>query len=152
MKKLLLSLTLLALSFAGANNLSAQGYDPRVDISRNAADQDRAYRGRGDDEIVDPDDRRDGRDLRDGRDGRASGEIDRLMREVYQLRREIGDSRDRRIRARFHNVIESSERLRSSYQRGRIRGWEVRRRGDEIRSEMFRIRQEMRARFGGRRY
>ncbi len=148
MKKCSLSFTLLALLFAaGANHLSAQGYDPRVDISRNAAEQDRGYRGGGDEDRGD----RDGRDYRGDRDGRANGEIDRLMREVYQVRAEIGNSRNQRIRARFHSALESAVSLRSAYQRKRIRGWEVRRRADDIRAELSQIRQELRVRSGGSR-
>jgi hypothetical protein len=140
MKKLILSFSLALLAFAGvATNASAQRYDPRVDVSRLAVDEARVYRG-GHDE----------RDWRGG-EGRAIAELERLNAEVRQVRALIGDSRSvsQRIRDRYRRVKESTESLNYQFRRGNIRGWEVRRRAEEIRLDLERIRRELRTRHIG---
>ena len=139
MKKQILSfsLTLLALT-AIAGNSSAQGYDQRVDAARAAADEGRSNRPDRDDW-----NRGGGRGNR-----RAAYDLDRLTREVRAVRVEIGDSRrvGRRVRDRFRRVLRATDYLNDQFRRGELRGWEVRRRADEIRAELERIRFELRSR------
>jgi len=117
-----------------ATNTSAQRYDARIDVPR----------------IVNPE-RYNERDLRGGDWGRrARSEIDRLNGEVAQVRREIGNNRNPRILERFRRVRIATERLNYAFQRRAIRGWEVRRRADEIRGELDRVRRELRGRYGER--
>ena len=131
-----LSATLLALA-AMTGNASAQSNDRRVDAARFAADEGRTYR-------TDNWNRGDG-------DSRAANDLDRLNREVRAVRSAIENSRSpgRRIRDRFHRVVQETDRLNAQFRRGNIRGWEVRRRADEIRSDLDRIRRDLRGRHIG---
>ncbi len=136
MKKLTFALSLAALVNAGlAAHVSAQHYDTRVDVPA-IVNADRYYDRelRGDDDWQ--------RHLR--------SELERLNSEVAQVRREIGGSRDGHIRERFHGIVRSTERLNAGYEQRRIRGSEVRRRVEEIRSELDGVRRELRDRSGGR--
>lgn len=131
MKKLTLALSIALLASAAcATNASAQRYDARIDVAR-TVDPEREFRRGGD----------------WGRRTRA--ELDRLEYEVRQVRAEIGNLRDGRIRERFHRVRRATDRLNYAFDRGMARGWEVRRRADEIRAELWAIRRELRARYGG---
>jgi len=137
MKKLILSFSLMLLGFTGISiNASAQGYDPRVDVSRLAVDESRTYRG----------DRDWDRD-NDRRNSRVAYDLDRLNREVRQVRAVI-NSRGvgPRLRERFRGVLRATDYLNAQFRRGNMRGWEIRRRGDAIRADLDRIRQELRAR------
>ena len=132
MKKLTLALSLALLASAGfATNVTAQRYDPRIDVARAVdPDYDRGFR-RGDWE------------------GRTRRDLDRLNYEVRQVRIEIGNLRDGRIRERFHRVRRATDRLNYAFERRAIRGWEARQRADEIRAELNWIRRELRVRYGG---
>ena len=134
MKKPILpfALGVLALTFL-APGVFAERYDSRVDVSRLAADEARVYRG----------DRN-----WHGDEGRAAAEIAELNREVSQVRVRIGDSRNvgRNMRNRFHAVKEATDRLSYQYRRGNIRAWEVHRRVEEIRTQLDRIRRDLRGR------
>jgi hypothetical protein len=132
MKKLTIALSLALLASAGfATNVTAQRYDPRIDVARSAnPDYDRGFRG-GDWE------------------GRTRRDLDRLNYEVRQVRLEIGNTRDGRIRERFHRVRRAADRLNYAFERRMVRGWEVRREADEIRAELNWIRRELRMRSGG---
>jgi Ni/Co efflux regulator RcnB len=140
MKKLILPLTLALLGFAGfANTASAQRYPERevegaYDGPRVSVDLDR---GRDWDRDRDRD-----------RGGRSAYDLDRLNREVRIMREEIraAGGGGRRVRAMYSQVLRSTDRLNFEYRRGAIRGWEVRRRGDEIRSRLSVIRRELRFR------
>jgi hypothetical protein len=134
MKKLTLALSLALLAGFGATTATAQRYDARVDIPR----------------IANPDREVDVRDERGRGDwGRRSRyELERLNAEVVQVRREIGNLRDGRIRERFSRVRRATDRLNYAFENRMIRGWEVNRRADEIRSELNVIRRELRARYG----
>ncbi|HEX8618665.1 MAG TPA: hypothetical protein VF911_13865 [Thermoanaerobaculia bacterium] len=132
MKKLILPLTIALLGFAGfANTASAQRYDER-DVEAN-------YDGP-----------RVSIDLGRGRDrgGRAAYDLDRLNREVRIMREEIraAGGGGRRVRAMYSQVLRSTDRLNFEYRRGVIRGWEVRRRADDIRGRLSVIRRELRYR------
>lgn len=136
---LFLSLAVAGLPLA-TSNVSAQGYDPRIDAARLAPpDASRDYQGdRGE------------RDRNyDRRDDRGAGELDQLNREVRDLRLEIGNSRSERIRERFHRLKEAAASLNYQARRGTMRGSEVRRRVEDIRAGLQRLRQEIRARRSG---
>jgi hypothetical protein len=146
MKKLILPLTIALLGFAGfANTASAQRYDDRYD----ERDVETRYegprvsidlgRGRNDDRDFDRD---------RGRGGRAAYDLDRLNREVRLVREEIRDAGGggRRVRAMYSQVLRSTDRLNFEFRRGAIRGWEVRRRADDIRGRLGVIRRELRFR------
>ena len=131
MKKLTLALSLVLLASAGvATNANAQRYDTRIDVARS----------------VNP-----GRDFRGGGDweGRTRRDLDRLNYEVRQVRAEIGNLRDGRIRERFHRVRRATDRLNYAFERRAIRGWEARARAEEIRGELDSIRRELRIRYSG---
>lgn len=134
MKKLILALSLAVLASASvATNVTAQRYDPRIDI-RATVNPGREF----------------DRDFRGGDwEGRTRRELDRLNYEVRQVRAEIGNLRDGRIRERFHRVRRSADRLNYAFERRIMRGWEIRQRADEIRAELNWIRRELRVRYGG---
>jgi hypothetical protein len=105
------------------------GYD------RDGYDRDGEFRGRG--------------DWRGGRrDARIGFEIERLYRDVLDVREEIRNmgGGGRRIRAQFHRVIRPTEILRERYRRGAISGWEARRMVEELRSDLWQVRRELRVR------
>ena len=140
MKRLTITLSAALLSLtAMAGNVSAQGYDRRVDAARVAVAEGRAYRSE-----------RDNWNRGDG-DRRASQDLDRLNREVREVRVAIGDSHrtGQRIRDRFRRVLTATEHLNARFRRGDIRGWEVRRRADEIRGDLERVRRDLRRRHIG---
>jgi hypothetical protein len=135
MKKLIIPYSVVALALAGiATSVSAQRYDPRIDVARLAADDSRTYRGDS-----------------DQHDGRATAEIDELYRELRHARNAIGDSRSvgQHLRDRYHWAKEATDRLNYQYQRGTIRGWEVRNRAAEIRVRLDEIRRDLRNRHIG---
>lgn len=130
MNKFTFSLSIASLLTAVAvNTASAQRYDDRATISVPIPGVRIEERGR------------------DGRgEARAGYEIERLRGEVRQVRLEIGGSQDRRIRYQFSRVLRATEQLNSEYRRGTIRGWEVRRRAEEIRADLYRVQREVRER------
>ena len=129
--KLTTSTLLLALT-ALAGTASAQNTERRVDAARVAAEEGRSYRHDSD-------------DWRHG-DRRTAYIIDRLNREVREVRLEIGNYRGRYIRDRFHRVVTATQYLNQQFRRGELRGWEARRRADEIGDELERVRREFRRR------
>ncbi len=135
MKNLTLTLSLTLLALAGATpHAAAQRFDRRSEIPAiiNAGREDRQERG-GDWQR------------------RARFEIVQLQREVRQVRLEIGDSRNRNLRERFGRIVRSADYLEAAYERGRVRGWEVRQRAEALRSELDGIRRDLRERGRGRR-
>jgi hypothetical protein len=82
------------------------------------------------------------------RDARVGFEIERLYRDVLEVREEIrmAGGGGRRIRAQFHRVIRPTEILREQYRRGAISGWEARRMVEELRSDLWQVRRELRVR------
>jgi hypothetical protein len=92
-------------------------------------------------------DRRDRDGWRGRRDARVGFEIERLYRDVLDTRNEIlASGGGRRIRAQFHRVIRPTEILRQRYRRGAISGWEARRMVEELRSDLWQVRRELRVR------
>lgn len=133
MKKLTLALSLALLASASlATKASAQRYDTRIDVPGVI----RVERG---------DDRR----FRGDWEGRTRRDLDRLNYEVRQVRLEIGNLRDWRIRERFHRVRREADRLNYAFERRVMPGWEIRRRADEIRLDLNWIRRELRMRYSG---
>ena len=90
-----------------------------------------------------------GRVVAGGRGDRRVGyELDRLNREIRQVRYEIRAARGegRRIRYRFDRVERAADRLNYEYRRGLARPFEVRRRIDRVRAELYDIRRDLRRR------
>lgn len=139
MKKLILSLPLILLGFAGTATAEPRAtVEARVDASRLAADENRTYRGD-----------RDGRDW--DRSGHSADDLARLNREVRQVRAMIDNTRNvgPRIRERFHRVARSTDYLNEQFRRGGIRGGELRRRADALREDLEGIRRAFRGRHIG---
>lgn len=140
MNKTSISLSLVTLLAAGIGTASAQRATISVPVPGVTVERD--YR--------DGRDYRD-RDYRDDRPDRSRYEIERLNGEVRQVRLEIGNSGDRRIRYMFSRVVRATDRLTYEARRGDMRGWEVRRRAEEIRSDLYRVQRELRMRRDDRR-
>lgn len=128
---LLLSLAL----FAFALNAAAQNNVPRVDAARAAIDNSREYRG--DQEF------RNDREMQKA-NIRVGYEIDKLNSEVRQLRVEIGNSRNGKIRARYDRLNRETDRLTAAYKQNRIRLSEAWKQAQDLRAEVVRIRQMLR--------
>ncbi|MDQ6655310.1 MAG: hypothetical protein M3Y80_05800 [Verrucomicrobiota bacterium] len=151
MKKRTLSFSLIVLGLAGfASNSSAQRL--QVDPTGISVEQNRGgYDGR------DQSDDRNGYAERSryydesnrvdrDRDRRLGFEVDRVNREVRQVREEIRGSSiggNRHVRAMFHEVMIQADRMNAEFGRGRG-GWELRRRLDEIRARLNGVRRELR--------
>ncbi len=139
MKKLTLALSLALLASAGlSTTATAQRYDARIEVP-GVVNVDREY-GRG------------GRGDWGGRGewgGRTRRDLDRLNYEVRQVRMEIGNLRDGRIRERFYRVRRATDRLNYAFEERAMPGWEIRRRADDIRDQLDWIRRELRMRYGG---
>ena len=90
----------------------------------------------------------------DGRGDRRVGyDLDRLNREVRQLRFEIRRaSGGRRAWGRFERVQRASERLNYEYERRVSSPWQIRRRIEQVRAEIYEIRADMRDRGDRRGY
>jgi hypothetical protein len=127
--KLTTSTLLLALT-AFAGTASAQNNERRVDAARGAAEEGRNYRHESDDW--------------NHVERRTAYIIDRLNRDVRELRLEIGNYKGQYIRDRFHRVVKATEYLNAQFRRGELRGWDARRRADEIEDELERVRREFR--------
>ena len=141
MNKITASLSLIAIA-AGIATASAQRATISIPVPGVTVEQ-------GDYRDARDRDYRDERYIRDDRDGRSRAEVERLNREVRLVRLEIGNSRDRRIRSMFDRVVRATDRLTYQARGGNMRGWEVRRRADDIRAELYRVQRELRMR-GGR--
>ncbi|HSH39330.1 MAG TPA: hypothetical protein VK993_11135 [Chthoniobacterales bacterium] len=87
-------------------------------------------------------------------DRRVGYDLDRLNREVRQLRFEIRAYRGegRRIRWRYDRVQRVTDRLNYEYQRRISSPWQIRRRIQQVRAEIYDIRNDMRDRRDRRRY
>jgi hypothetical protein len=87
-------------------------------------------------------------DWRGGRRARIGFEIERLYREVLDVREEIRNAGGggRRMRAQFHRVIRPTEILRERYRRGQISGWEAQEMVEDLRADLWRVRRELRVR------
>ena len=140
MKKTILSFSLALLGLTATfRNASAQEYDRRVDVARIAVEENRTYY-RGDSN----------RDW-DRRGSRAAQDLERLNREVRQVRAVINfRGVSLRTRDRFRRVLRATDYLNEQFRRGNLRGPEVRRRADVLRAELDRVRFELRARRIGR--
>ena len=92
--------------------------------------------------------------LGDGRGDRRVGyDLDRLNREVRQLRFEIRRSAGgRRAWYRFERVQRSAERLNYEYDRRVSSPWQIRRRIEQVRAEIYDIREDLRNRGDRSRY
>ena len=135
MKKLIATFSLALLSCTALQAAPTDRYDSRVDVSRIASDESRTYRGDRDE---------------DNRGGWAAAEIARLNRDVREVRMQIGESSlvGKRIRDRFHRVLDATESLNARFRRGSIRGREVHDRAEAIRADLDSIRRELRERRG----
>lgn len=86
---------------------------------------------------------------RGDRDGRVRHELDRLNRDVRRVREEIRrHGTNRRIQRNFEYVARITASLNEQYRRGRLSGWDIRRRTEEIRTRLSRIEWELRRRGG----
>jgi len=82
--------------------------------------------------------------------GRAAADLDRLNRQVREVRHEIRAlGGGRRIRYQFERVVRATDFLNSEFRRGNMRGRELRLRADEVRAELNRIRRDLRFRNDG---
>ena len=132
MKKLILPLLLMLLGFTGfASSASAQRYEERTD--------ERTVETRYDGPRITISRDRDG-----DRGGRGAYELERLNREVRQVRDEMRQSAGggRHVRARFYRVMRATDRLNYQFRRG-ARSWEIRRGADAIRDELQQLRREL---------
>ena len=133
MKTLSIAISVASFAFAAvsSNAFAQRTYDPRIDVPG----------------IVNPD-----RDYdRGGRHGdwqlRLRADIDQLNADVQRTRARIGDSRDREVRARFHDITRATDRLNGAYRRGYIRGPEARNRIDAIRADLERLNRALEGRY-----
>ena len=134
------SLALLGLA-AFSGSALAQGYPPRVDAARFAVETSREYRG----------DREHYADRELGREhGRTAYLIEQLNREVRRLGWELRRSgAGPRLHQRYDLLHRNADRLTAHHLRGRVRGWEARRRADQLLAEAHRIRAILRGRHIG---
>ena len=140
MKKLILSLSILAAGFTGfASTASAQRYAEPVIEAR--VEGPRISIGRGDY-------RDDERGWRRGR-GAIAQDLNRLNHEVRQVREEIraAGGGGPRVRAMYRDVLRGTDRLNANFERRNRPPWEIRRRADELRGQLNVIRRELR--YGG---
>ena len=86
-------------------------------------------------------------------DRRIGYDLDRLNREVRQLRYEIRrHSGGRRAWYRFERVQRSAERLNYEYDRRISSPWQIRRRIEQVRAEIYDLREDLRTRGDRPRY
>ena len=153
MKKLILSLSILAAGFAGfASTASAQRYAEPVIEAR--VEGPRISIGRGDDGRYDRGYDGYDRDRGDERGwGRGGGgiarDLQRLNYEVRQMREEIraAGGGGPRVRAMYRDVLRGTDRLNANFEERSRPPWEIRRRADELRGQLNVIRRELR--YGG---
>ena len=79
---------------------------------------------------------------------RAGYELDRLNRELQQVRFELRTYRGRvpRIRYRFDRVLRAADRVNYQYNRRLVPAFEIRRRVEQLRAELYAIREDLRFR------
>ncbi len=127
---------ILALALCSfALNATAQKEPTRIDAARAAIDTTREYRG--------------DTEFRDDRESqkaniRVGYQLDKLNRDVRQLRSELRAVRSSRIRERFDRLARDTDRLTAVYRQNRIRLSEAYQRTQDLRAELVRIRQMMR--------
>lgn len=132
MKKLAVTLSILALTIAGGTTGSAQDYlyeDEAPGISIQV--------------------QREGAGLGRGRNARAAAfELQHLNRELQRTREDMRMSGfvDRRIRWRFQRIARASADLNAGYRRGVYRPREVWSQAQQLRSELREIRRSLRFR------
>jgi hypothetical protein len=157
MKKLILSLSIVAAGFTGfASTASAQRYaepaiearvdGPRISIGRpGGREYDRGY-----DRGYDGYDRERGDERGWGRGrGAVAQDLNRLNYEVRLVREEIraAGGGGPRVRAMYRDVLRGTDRLNAQFERRSRAPWEIRRRADELRGYLNLIRRELR--YGG---
>lgn len=124
MKKLALSLTIIA---AGLSMFAADASAQRIVVDTPG-----------------------GRIVAGGRGGdrRVGYELDRLNRDIQQVRYEIRAFRGegRRIRFRFDRVLRAADRVNYDYNRRLAPPYEIRRRIEQLRAELYAIREDLRFR------
>ena len=124
MKKLALSLTIIA---AGLSMFAADASAQRIVVDTPG-----------------------GRIVAGGRGGdrRVGYELDRLNREIQQVRYEIRGFRGggRRIHYRFDRVLRAADRVNYDYSRRLAPPYEIRRRIEQLRAELYAIREDLRFR------
>ena len=82
-----------------------------------------------------------------GGDRRVGYDLERLNHEVRQLRNELRSHRGgRRMWHRYERVQRASERLNYEYDRRVSSPWQIRRRIDQVRAEIYDIREDLRDR------
>ena len=83
-----------------------------------------------------------------GGDRRVGYEIDRLNRDIQQVRAEIRvyGGEGRRIRYRFDRVLRGADRVNYEYSRRLVPPFEIRRRVEQLRGELYAIREDLRFR------
>ena len=87
-----------------------------------------------------------------GGDRRVGYDLERLNREVRQLRFEIRRYGGRRAAYRYERVQRSTDRLNYEYQRRVSSPWQIRRRIEQVRAEIYEIREDLRNRGDRSRY
>jgi hypothetical protein len=161
MKKLILSLSIVAAGFTGfAATASAQRYQepviearvegPRISIGRGYERDERGYVGRGydrDDRGYEHDEHGSQRGSGRGR-AAAARDLNRLNYEVRLVRDEIraAGGGGPRVRAMYRDVLRGTDRLNANFERQSRPPWEIRRRADELRGQLNFIRRELRYR------
>jgi hypothetical protein len=149
MKKLILSLSIVAAGFTGfAPTASAQRYQepviearvegPRISIGRGYDRDERGY---------EYDERGSDRGWGRGR-GAVARDLNRLNNEVRLVREEIraAGGGGPRVRAMYRDVLRGTDRLNANFERQSRPPWEIRRRADELRGQLNFIRRELRYR------
>jgi Ni/Co efflux regulator RcnB len=117
--------------FALAVNASAQTDAARVNAARAAIDTTPEFRG-------DAEYRQD-RDVQKA-NIHVGAEIDKLNRDVQQLRADLSGNRSSRIRERFDRLTRDTDQLNAAYRKNRIRLSDAYRRTEDLRAEAQRIR------------
>ena len=87
-----------------------------------------------------------------GGDRRVGYDLERLNREVRELRFEIRRYGGRRAGYRYERVQRAAERLNYEYDRRAASPWKIRRRIEQVRAEIYAIREDLRDRGDRSRY
>ena len=131
MKKSIISFSLAVLIAAGVANVSAQRTDARLDTAQ-IVNESRDYHHN---------------DWQGGRDRRLGADIDRLNRRLQDVRYDLRRyNASRWLRNDFYRVEQRINRLTAEYRRGLRNRWELSRRAEELRSDLYRIQRDIRNR------